>query len=398
MKSRLTRLAAENRRLRKARRELEAQLADRTAEVTRANAALRESERNLVDFFQQSPLGLLWVRADGRIQRINRAQLESLERTAENCLGRHVSECLADPEVAGDILGRLARKETLSNYRARFRRQNGSSLHVLIDANGLWRGGTLLSSRWFVRDITARVALERELLAIAEREQKRLGQDLHDDVCQQLSGIEFLSQTLASQLAAGAAPGPVLSPSKGAARAREIARMLRQVMDHTRALAQGLSPVGLEEAGLVVALRDLVARTQHIFHVKCRFRCSNPVLIEDGAAAIHLYRIAQEAISNALKHGRARRISIALTTRLPDLILAVRDNGVGVPVPLRKGKGMGLRVMQHRSALIGGSLTVRRETRGGTSVICTVKGGLQRPSADGRSPLRQAQGRPRQPR
>src|SRR6185295_1401300 len=204
--------------------------------------------------------------------------------------------------------------------------------------------GTLMYSRWFVRDITDRVELEREILSVSEREQQRLGQDLHDDLCQQLSGIEFLSQTLARHLAT--------SSKSGAARARDIARMVRLAIGHTRDLAHGLSPAQLEGDGLMVALEQLAARTERIFHIESRFRCDAPVLIPGNATGIHLYRIAQEAISNAIKHGRARSIDIGLTTRNKDIILAIRDSGIGIPVKRRKRKGMGLRVMQYRAGVI----------------------------------------------
>jgi two-component system CheB/CheR fusion protein len=115
----------------------------------------------------------------------------------------------------------------------------------------------------------------------------------------------------------------------------------------------------------MVALQQLAARAERIFHVDCRFRCDAPVLIHGSATGIHLYRIAQEAISNAIKHGRAGSIDIGLTLNNEDIILAIRDNGIGIPVKRRKGKGMGLRVMQYRAGVIGGSLAVQRQPHGG---------------------------------
>ena len=338
------------------------------SERKRAEMALRENEKNLNDFFEQSPLSLFWVGLDGCVQRVNRAGLALLGRTSEMCLGQPISRFLADPETGLHALAQLARNETLQNYRARFRSQEGSVRHVLIDANGLWARGTLMYSRWFVRDITDRVDLEREILSVSEREQQRLGQDLHDDLCQQLSGIEFLSQTLARHLAT--------TSKSGAARARTIARMIRLAIDHARDLAHGLSPARLEGDGLIAALQQLAARTERIFHIDCRMRCEAPVLISGSATGIHLYRIAQEAISNAIKHGRARSIDIGLTINNQNIILAIRDSGVGIPVKLRKRKGMGLRVMQYRAGVIGGSLVVQRQPKGGTTVVCTIKRGI----------------------
>jgi two-component system CheB/CheR fusion protein len=208
------------------------------------------------------------------------------------------------------------------------------------------------------------VALEQEILAISEREQRRLGQDLHDDLCQQLAGIEFLSQRLASDLAPE-------SPA-GAAQAKEIAQMVQRAMTQTRELARGLSPVRLEAEGLAEALRELAAGTRKVFGCDCRFRCDPPVHVSDHNIAIHLYRIAQEAVNNALKHARARRIEVSLTANGRSVRLAVNDDGVGIPRRRPHPKGIGLRIMRYRAEVIGGALLVQRNPQGGTSVVCTV--------------------------
>ncbi len=338
-----------------------------------AEEALRRREQELADFFAESPLGLLWVGPNGHILRANEAELELLGRRCEEIRGWHVAELHADFEAATELLGRLAKKETVQNYRARLRQKDGSIRQVLIDANGLWEADQLVHSRWFVRDITRRLELEREILSISEREHRRLGHDLHDDLCQQLAGIEFLSQTLAGDLAARSAAG--------AAQAKEIAQMTQHAMRHTRELARGLSPVRLEAEGLMDALRGLAAQTKKVFRRDCRFRCEAPVLVPDHTVAIHLYRIAQEAVGNAIKHSKARRITLALAARGDSLILEVNDNGIGLPRTTRKAKGMGLRIMRYRAGVIGGTLAVERAPLGGTSVKCTVKEGLLPPEA-----------------
>jgi PAS domain S-box-containing protein len=130
-----------------------------------AQEALSRREQELADFFAESPLGLLWVGPDERIMRVNRAELELLGRTGEEILGRSVSELHADPKTAADVLSRLAKKHTVQNYRTRLRHKDGTRREVLIDANGLWEEERLVHSRWFTRDITRRVKLEREILA-----------------------------------------------------------------------------------------------------------------------------------------------------------------------------------------------------------------------------------------
>ena len=333
-----------------------------------AEVALSRREQELADFFAESPLGLLWVGPDGRILRANQAELELLGRIGDNMFGRHVSKLHADPRSAADILTRLANKQTVQHNPTRLRRKDGTSREVLIDANGLWEEERLVHSRWFTRDITRRLELERELLAISERERRRLGHDLHDDLCQQLACIEFLSQRLASDLAAQSA--------QEAPQATEIAQMAQRAMTQTRELARGLSPVRLEAQGLADALRELAAGTRKVYHCDCRFRCHPPVLVPNHTVAIHLYRIAQEAVSNALRHGQARRIDLRLAAQAQSVTLTVSDNGVGLPRKLPRRTGMGLRIMHYRAEVMGGALKVEPHPRRGTRVVCTVPEGL----------------------
>jgi two-component system CheB/CheR fusion protein len=299
--------------------------------------------------------------------------LELVGWRGEEVFGRHVAELHVEARCAADLLSRLAKREPVQNHRARLRHKDGSTREVLIDANGLWEGERLVHSRWFTRDITRRVELEREILAISEREQRRLGHDLHDDLCQQLAGIEFLSQRLASDLAA--------RRGAGAPQAKEIAQMVQHAMTQTRELARGLSPVRLEAEGLADALHELAAGTRKVFRVECRCRCDPPVLVPDHAVAIHLYRIAQEAVSNAVRHGKAGRIEIGLTARGKATTLTVSDNGAGMPRKLRKRTGMGLRIMRYRSEVIGAALAVEGGPGGGTQVVCSVTEGRLSPEA-----------------
>ena len=346
----------------------------------RAQKTMRENEKNLTDFFEQSPLGLLWVNSNGRIQRVNQAVLELLGCSPEECLGQSISEFHADREAAKSTLTRLARNEVLRNVRTRLRRKDGSIRHVLIDANAMWEGGRLTYSRWFVRDITDRVGLEKEILAISEREQERISRDLHDDLCQQLTGIEFLTEALAAQLA--------VHSTERAADAREIAKMLRQAMKHARDLAHGLSPLHLENKGLLIALAELAAKTQRMFGVKCSFCSQSAAQTRDATAAIHLYRIAQEAVTNAVKHAKPQRIDISLARNKHQIALTVQDDGMGIGIKSKRRKrtGMGLRIMQYRAGVIGGSLTVQRDANGGTKLVCSVKDQICESDVEERTP------------
>jgi PAS domain S-box-containing protein len=213
-----------------------------------------------------------------------------------------------------------------------------------------------------VRDVTAQKELEREILETSEREQRRIGQDLHDDLCQQLVGIEMLSKALERQL----------KEESHAGQAREIAEFIRAAIDHTRVLARGLSPFDLEADGLMKGLKVLAQRTSDLFRVECIFECPGPILIHDSTVGTNLYRIAQEGVTNSIKHGKARKIEIALKAEGDMAVLQVKDNGAGFTHVPKESKGMGLRIMQHRADTIGGTFAIEAEPAGGASLCCRV--------------------------
>jgi PAS domain S-box-containing protein len=217
--------------------------------------------------------------------------------------------------------------------------------------------GTLL-------DITERRELEQQILHISEQERERIGQDLHDGICQQLAGIGLMCDVLGQTLAGRSRPG--------AEQAAVIAGKVREIIGQTRRLSRGLCPVVIESEGLMAALRELAESTEMMFKVKCRFRCDTPAHIQEHQVAVHLYRIAQEAVSNALRHGRAKRIEIVLASTPERLSLMVHDDGAGLPDDAHKRNGMGLRIMQYRAGMIGGTLVVQKSPKGGTTVACTV--------------------------
>ncbi|HLP76736.1 MAG TPA: response regulator, partial [Candidatus Paceibacterota bacterium] len=174
-------------------------------------------------------------------------------------------------------------------------------------------------THWLVimRDITDRKRLEKEILEINDRVQRRIGQDLHDGLCQQLAGIELMCQVLEQKVAV---------KSKGdAARIGEIAGHVRDSISQTRLMARGLSPIMLESEGLMSGLQELASNTEKIFHVPCVFKCDPPVLVDNHAAATHLFRIAQEAIFNAIRHGKATRTTITLQENSGKLVLKVTN-------------------------------------------------------------------------
>jgi signal transduction histidine kinase len=214
--------------------------------------------------------------------------------------------------------------------------------------------------------MSERERLEREVLEISEREQRRIGHDLHDGLGQHLTGTALAGKVLGDRLAARSLPE--------AADAERLVSLIEDAIELTRALARGLSPVALDADGLMMACRELAAQTSERFHLDCRFSCEQPVILDDPVAAAHLYRIAQEATSNAVRHGRARSIGIALARQSERLILSVEDDGIGLSEAAERGRqqGLGLRIMAHRASMIGATFDVRRGAVRGTFVRCSL--------------------------
>jgi PAS domain S-box-containing protein len=329
-----------------------------------AELALRRNEHELSDFFDNAPVGLHWLGPDGIVLRANSATLHLLGYRHEEYVGHSIAEFHMDHGVAEDMLVRLLKNETLRNYEARLRARDGSVRHVLINSNVRWEDGRFVHSRCFIQDITTRRNLEKELLNISDREQGRIGQDLHDDLCQQLAGIGLLSQVLGQNLERKNAKAE-------ADRATQISKHLDDAIKHTRMLARGLAPVSLQAYGLPCALEELAVNTQHMFRIACEFVGDQSISVKDTANATHLYRIAQEAISNAIRHGKSSEVTVTLVPDGEYARLTISDNGQGFATKQREqSKGMGLRIMNYRASMIGGSLDISRGDDKGTVVTC----------------------------
>ena len=329
-----------------------------------AEEALRRSEHNLTGFFNQAPIGLVWLSAGGTILRVNQAQLDLLGYSAPDYLGRSFLEFCVEPSQGHELLERLAAKETVRNFRMTRRCKDGTIRHMLVDAVSLSSEDEFLYSSVFLRDITDRVKLEREILEASERESQRIAQDLHDGLGQLLAGTAHMANTLHRDLAAKSRP-----------EARQLERILKLIYEaiaQARSLSRGLHPVESESNGLMVALESLAARTKSLFQITCRFTCKQPVLIADNAVATHLYRIAQEAVSNAIRHGKPGRIEISLSKTPEQITLTIKDDGPGMPARSRRSAGMGLRIMRSRAGMMSGSLAIENQADGGVAVVCTV--------------------------
>jgi two-component system CheB/CheR fusion protein len=245
-------------------------------------------------------------------------------------------------------------------------RKDGSTFPLDLSVSEFDLGGRRMFTG-VVRDITERRRLEREVLEAGAEEQRRIGQDLHDGLCQHLTGVAFAMEVLGQKLAARAAPET--------AGMRKTAELVDQAITQARELARGLQPVTLQASGLAASLEELAAKVEGMFGVSCLMVCDGQVLVHDNLVATHLYRIAQEAISNAVKHGKAKTIVLDLHAGPREMTLTITDDGVGLEKSSGDGRGIGLHTMKYRASLIGGTLDVRPGRGGGTAVTCVVPTG-----------------------
>lgn len=215
------------------------------------------------------------------------------------------------------------------------------------------------------REIAARVGLEEEIAEVTERERQRLGHELHDSLCQHLTGTSLAAQVLSGELDAAASPL--------AASAEKVTTLVESAIDLTRDLARRLISLELEGEGLCGALQELAHDASSRLGVQCEWRCDQSIKWHESLTPTHLFRIAQEAVNNAAKHSRGHRVMIELERRASTLHLTVTDDGIGVAgTSAGKRAGLGMRIMAHRAALIGGTLDVRRGALRGTVVTCQL--------------------------
>jgi signal transduction histidine kinase len=214
------------------------------------------------------------------------------------------------------------------------------------------------------QEMQERRRLEKELLEAGEREQRRIGHDLHDSLCQHLTGTALAGQVLGKKLEDKSLPE--------AAAANHLVELVEEGIELTRTIARGLHPVVMQAERLEDNFQELAATTGERFNVSCKFECPQPVLLQDTAAVTHLYRIAQEAITNAVRHGKARHINICLDSANDETVLTITDDGTGLPENTRNNQGMGLRIMAYRASMIGAAFNIERLPVRGTRVTCTL--------------------------
>ena len=334
-------------------------------DLKQTEEALQE-ERNVVSAILDT-VGTLVVVLDpsGRIIRFNRACERITGYTFDQVKYTFLWELVGAPEEARrfkEMFADMRDGLLQSEYECDWLSRNGDR-HLIA-----WSGTTLPGDKGTPAyviatgiDITERKRLEQAILEISAREQRRIGQDLHDGLGQHLTGIAFMSKVQEQKLAEKGLPDAV--------DAAKIVKLVNEAINKTRELSRGLLPVMSESRGLMSALQQWAGEVQDLFGISCTFVCIEPVLIHDDAMATHLYHIAQEAVNNAIKHAKAGHIVIALGASGERGALAISDDGTGIQ-PSISNPGMGLGIMSYRARMIGGTLDIQPGKPRGTVVTC----------------------------
>jgi PAS domain S-box-containing protein len=373
----------------------------------RAEEALTQSREQLRTMVEQADAGMAHVGRSGRINFVNRRFCEIIGYNESEILGRDTSH-FTHPDDAGKTHERfrqLINKARPFQLEKRYIRKDGSTVWVSVSASPV-RGidGKVQSAIAVVIDITARKTaevelqrskqllerlvhqrtkalrfanaelkseierrkgLEGEILEVGDREQQRIGQELHDGLCQHLTGVAFMARSVALRLR----NHRVID----AADIEKIADLVNEAASDTRDLSRALHRNDVDAAGLVGALQDLVHR--EIWATPCRLEVRPSLRINDDAAAGHLYRIAREAVINANKHAQARQILVKLERSRQGMVMRITDDGVGFSDETKLKQGLGFHIMNYRAQLIGGHLEIESPKRGGTCISCYLPDG-----------------------
>lgn len=347
-------------------------------ERRQAEAALEEQRVLLGTLIDSLPEIIYAVDTDNRVTVVNKALLDNLSKRREQVLGRSLSEISSEENVV-DIEAQAATTmrtgRPLTDQERAWISADGSVRWFTFTHVPLRDHGSVSGLVCTVQEVTNRRELEQEILEISNREQRRLGSDLHDGLGQELTGLSLLLKGLEVQVSREA--------PQYTSQITKITDLLARAIQSTRSLARGLAPVNLERGGLPEALKHLAARCTDMYSLQCTFGNGSQKLpdLEEGAAT-HLYRIAQEATTNAARYARARSIAIDLRSTARKLQLSIADDGIGLSAGLAQGRpGMGLKIMEYRARMLGGTINFE-EPGPGTRIVLSAPLHLLRQSKD----------------
>ena len=329
----------------------------------------RRADQMFRSLLESAPDAMIIADRQGRILLVNAQTERMFGYTRAELLGKPVELLVPEEKRAAHVphrqgFGTDARSRPMgAGLNLYARRCDGSEFPAEISLSPLQNEDGLVITA-AIRDITKRKQLERQLSESVWREQQKIGQELHDGLGGELTGLAFMAKSLEAKLS--------IRESALTDEAAAITAGAKRALEQVRSIAKGLFPVEVETNGLTAALDDLTVSTSRL-GVDCTFVCPAEVHIHDSIFATHLYRIAQEAVNNALRHGQAQQVRVSLHASAEQVTLEVADDGCGFSPDADAG-GLGLHTMRHRAGLIGGNLEIHRGQAGGTVVRCSVKG------------------------
>ncbi len=330
-------------------------------EKLQAEAALKE---RYLDLFENANDMVFTHDLSGRLTSINKAGERLLQYPRSAILTKGLIELIADEQrpAASAWLKQITTGLEVPAADWDFVNASGQKLKLEVSAHLVEQAGRSSEVEGIARDVTARKRMEREVLEISNREQQRLGHDLHDGVCQQLAAIAYRTHILARHL-----------KDKNAVEsfeADDISSLINESLVQTRTVARGLFPVRLEEEGLAEAVEELTVNIGKLYKIKCGFSASSALPALHNTVATHLHFIAQEAVMNAAKHSQATAITVQLKKESDDLVLSVQDDGIGFQAADQNRNGMGIGIMRYRAKVIGAALELQSRPAQGTQITC----------------------------
>lgn len=343
------------------------------SDVTDAVETKREFEReeqNLQAILDTAVEGIITIDIRGIIESFNKAAEDIFGYSAEEVVGRNVKVLMPDPyykehdQYMENYLKTGEKKIIGIGREVRGKRKNGEVFPMELSVSEVKINGDRIFTG-IIRDISERRMLENEILQITERERQRIGRELHDGLGQMLTGIGLIAKNLANKLSSNELPG--------AEEVSEIADMIREADEQARSLSHGLVNLDLEE-GIHAAFSQLCSRASRLFNIECQKDIDPDLEITNKVAKLNLYRIVQEAVSNAVKHGEASRVEVKLQQNSDFLRLQVIDNGVGFTPSTNKSNdtGMGVNIMKYRANMLGGYLNFQETAEGHTMLDCKI--------------------------
>ncbi len=360
--------------------------ASRAPRAANVKTRLFDTEQKLRAILNAAVDAIITIDERGLIESVNPATERLFGYSESELLGKNVSILMPQP-YRGEHDGYLRNYHRTGKAKiigigreVSGMRKDGKIFPINLSVSEVHLGGRRLFAG-VIHDLTERRRLEKQILEASTEEQRRIGQDLHDGLCQELVGIAFAAELLANQLDRVG--------SNEAKAARQLGAEIRQAAGQARALSHGLNPVDLKAGGLPEALKQLAGKVSQSFGIRCTFRVGGMGEVSDDTVATHFYRIAQEAVGNAIKHGKANRVTIQLLQEGNLTRLVIEDNGTGLAkavaekitrgsFPMGAGVhqsagGIGLQTMRYRARIIGGTFDIQSKPRGGTVVVCSVR-------------------------